>query len=106
MEYVGEVRDVESSLEVLLELGLPIGITEVDRRRLLRMHANFLANSVRVRSQKRFSEQSSAGEVIISCRNYELRGDRRRERVHRRREGEGEKERVEEIANGEEETSD
>ena len=102
------MRDAESSLEVLLELGLPIGITEVDLRRLIRMQSNLPANSVRFLSQKRFSEQSSTGEVRISCRNYELRGDRRRERVHRRRERERERERerVEEIANGEEETSD
>lgn len=32
LEDISEVRNIESLLEVGLELGFPIGITEIDRR--------------------------------------------------------------------------
>ncbi|XP_028094742.1 uncharacterized protein LOC114294801 [Camellia sinensis] len=70
-ENVSEVRNVESSLEVVLELGLPMRIAEVnrgsDRRRgrVLRMDANLLAKSAEAWPQTR---KNRAEELRLSWR--------------------------------------
>ncbi|KAI8536383.1 hypothetical protein RHMOL_Rhmol10G0252800 [Rhododendron molle] len=87
-EYVGEVRDVESGLEVLLEPGRPPRIAEVDRgarggagpRVLRRMRAKQLLASP-LQDQSR-ADESLDGGGRVGRRDNELRGGRRRERVH------------------------
>lgn len=90
VEDVSDVRDIEARLEVLLELGFPVGIAEIDGGALLRgprRRADLLGGSAGIPSQgtRIQARKSMIRALRIAARESEFGADRVRESAHRNR---------------------
>jgi hypothetical protein len=87
VEDISDVRDVEARLEVLLELGFPVGIAEINGGAPLRgprRHTNLLGVSVGIPSQgtRIQARKSMIRALRIAARESEFGDDRVRESAH------------------------